>query len=75
MGPCEAESAKDSALEDGKLPDRELDAIDLKILRELQRDGRLTNQDLAKKVGLSQSPCLRRVRRLERAGIVKRYVA
>lgn len=57
------------------MPTETLDAIDIKILRELQRDGRLTNQDLAKRVGLSQSPCLRRVRRLERRGVIKRYVA
>ena len=52
-----------------------LDAIDRKILLELQRDGRLTNQDLADRVGLSPSPCLRRVRALEANGIIDRYVA
>ncbi|MDI6835944.1 MAG: AsnC family transcriptional regulator, partial [Rhizobiaceae bacterium] len=40
----------------------ELDAIDIRILRELQRDGRITNVELARKVGISAPPCLRRVR-------------
>ena len=53
----------------------ELDAIDRRILRALQRDGRLQNVDLAKEVGLSPSPCLRRVRLLEEAGVIERYVA
>lgn len=53
----------------------ELDRTDLRILAELQRDGRLTNQDLAERVALSPSPCLRRVRRLEEAGVIRGYVA
>ena len=52
-----------------------LDEIDKRILRELQRDGRLQNVELARRVGLSPSPCLRRVRLLEEAGIISRYVA
>ncbi|EJM62323.1 transcriptional regulator [Pseudomonas sp. GM50] len=52
-----------------------LDAIDCRILRALQRDGRLQNLELAKQVGLSPSPCLRRVRLLEEAGVIERYVA
>lgn len=52
-----------------------LDAIDRRILRALQRDGRLQNVELAKQVGLSPSPCLRRVRRLEGAGVIARYAA
>lgn len=52
-----------------------LDAIDRLILAELQRDGRLSNQDLADRVGLSPSPCLRRVRRLEDAGVIAGYRA
>lgn len=52
-----------------------LDSIDAKILTCLQDDGRLTNQDLAERVGLSPSPCLRRVRRLECEGVIKRYAA
>jgi Lrp/AsnC family leucine-responsive transcriptional regulator len=51
-----------------------LDAIDRRILRTIQRDGRVTIQDLAKKVGLSPSPCLRRLRLLEKEGIIKGYV-
>ncbi len=53
----------------------ELDAIDRRILRVLQRDGRLQNVELAKQVGLSPSPCLRRVRLLEEVGVIERYVA
>ncbi|RCW78495.1 Lrp/AsnC family transcriptional regulator [Phyllobacterium bourgognense] len=52
-----------------------LDDIDRRILRALQRDGRLQNVELAKEVGLSPSPCLRRVKLLEEAGIIDRYVA
>lgn len=52
-----------------------LDSIDLKILRELQADGRLTNVALAQRVGLSAPPCLRRVRALEAAGLITGYHA
>ena len=52
-----------------------LDDIDKRILRALQRDGRLQNVELAKEVGLSPSPCLRRVKLLEEAAIIDRYVA
>jgi len=52
-----------------------LDEIDRRILRELQQDGRISNQDLADRVGLSPSPCLRRVRQLEQAGIIEGYRA
>ncbi|EMB0753618.1 Lrp/AsnC family transcriptional regulator, partial [Providencia rettgeri] len=52
-----------------------LDAIDKHILRVLQRDGKIQNIELAKEVGLSPSPCLRRVKLLEEAGVIKRYVA
>ncbi|MEZ5492517.1 MAG: Lrp/AsnC family transcriptional regulator [Gammaproteobacteria bacterium] len=51
-----------------------LDKIDLKLLREMQRDGRITNLELADKVGLSPSPCARRVRQLEESGIIDRTV-
>jgi Lrp/AsnC family transcriptional regulator, leucine-responsive regulatory protein len=57
------------------MPKRTLDAIDRKILGQLQADGRMSLNDLAGKVGLSPSPCLRRVRILERDGIITRYVA
>jgi Lrp/AsnC family transcriptional regulator, leucine-responsive regulatory protein len=53
----------------------QLDAIDRRILAELQRNGRLTNVELALAVGLSPSPCLRRVKLLEEAGVIDRYVA
>ncbi len=53
----------------------DLDATDWKILRELQRDGRLTNVELASRVGLSPPPCLRRVQALERAGVIAGYRA
>jgi DNA-binding Lrp family transcriptional regulator len=52
-----------------------LDAVDLKILTELQRDGSLSNVELAKRVHLSPSPCLARVKALEQAGVIDRYVA
>ncbi|GAB3475529.1 Lrp/AsnC family transcriptional regulator [Marinomonas epiphytica] len=50
------------------------DKIDLCILRELQQDSSLTNQDLADRVGLSPSPCLRRVKALEESGVIDRQV-
>jgi Lrp/AsnC family leucine-responsive transcriptional regulator len=53
----------------------QLDAIDRKILALLQQDGRMSLVTLAEKVGLSASPCLRRVRILEQAAVIKRYVA
>jgi DNA-binding Lrp family transcriptional regulator len=52
-----------------------LDEMDRRILRVLQRDGRIQNTELAQEVGLSPSPCLRRVRLLEQAGVIRRYVA
>ena len=52
-----------------------LDPIDRKILAELQADGRMTNVDLAKRVGISAPPCLRRVRTLEEAGLIRGYHA
>lgn len=51
-----------------------LDAIDRRILSALQLDGRLSNVELAERVGLSESACLRRVRVLEQCGIIDRYV-
>jgi DNA-binding Lrp family transcriptional regulator len=53
----------------------DLDAIDWKILRELQDDGRMTNVELSRRVGISAPPCLRRVKRLEEAGVIKGYRA
>lgn len=52
-----------------------LDRLDLRILAELQRDGRITNVELADAVGLSASPCLTRVKRLEQAGFIAGYGA
>jgi DNA-binding Lrp family transcriptional regulator len=58
-----------------ELPDFRLDATDIRILEELQRDAGRTNLDLAAAVGLSPSPCLARVRALEAAGVISRRVA
>lgn len=52
-----------------------LDNIDLKILRELQSDGKLPNTELSRRVNLSPSPCLARVKRLESEGLIRHYVA
>ena len=52
-----------------------LDAIDIKILNELQRNGKISNIDLSKKVGLSPTPCLERVKRLEKQGVIMGYRA
>lgn len=57
------------------MPIHKLDAIDRRILGALQRDGRLTNVQLADEVGLSPSPCLRRTRLLEEAGVIDGYHA
>jgi len=57
------------------MPNLTLDAIDHKIIAALQGDGRMTAQELAGRVGLSASPCARRVRLLEAAGVIKGYVA
>jgi Lrp/AsnC family transcriptional regulator, leucine-responsive regulatory protein len=53
----------------------QLDAIDVSILEVLQEDGRLSNLDLAQRVHLSPSACLRRVKQLEESGVIARYVA
>jgi DNA-binding Lrp family transcriptional regulator len=55
--------------------DPSLDDVDLQILKELQGDGRMTNVELARRVGLSAPPCLRRVRRLEEEHIIRGYHA
>ncbi|KAA0972182.1 Lrp/AsnC family transcriptional regulator [Aureimonas fodinaquatilis] len=57
------------------MPNNNLDLIDRKILRALQANGKIVIGELAEKVGLSPSPCARRVRLLEQAGIVKGYTA
>lgn len=53
----------------------DMDDKDRQIIRELQRDARLTNLELAERVNLSPSPCLRRVKRLEESGIIRGYTA
>jgi Lrp/AsnC family leucine-responsive transcriptional regulator len=57
------------------MPTTSLDELDRKILEQLQSDGRMSNQDLSEKIGLSPSPCLRRLRQLEGDGVIRRYVA
>lgn len=57
------------------MPGSKLDPIDRKILAELQADGRITNVELARRVGISAPPCLRRVRTLEEAGYIRGYHA
>lgn len=59
----------------GSVDSFEPDAIDRRILAELQADGRITNVALARRVGISAPPCLRRVRRLEQAGFIRGYRA
>jgi Lrp/AsnC family leucine-responsive transcriptional regulator len=57
------------------MPTNDVNEIDRKILGHLQADGRMTNQNLSEQVGLSPSPCLRRVRGLEESGVIAGYVA
>ncbi len=57
------------------MPGMKLDPIDRKILAELQADGRMTNVELSRRVGISAPPCLRRVRALEEAGLIEGYHA
>ncbi len=57
------------------MPTFSADVLDRKILDRLQNNGRMTNQELADEIGLSPSPCLRRVRQLEASGVISRYVA
>ena len=58
-----------------KIAQNKLNETDKRILNQLQANARITNTDLAREVGLSPSPCLRRVRDLEQTGIIDRYVA
>ena len=57
------------------MPTSSLDELDRKILEQLQSDGRMSNQQLSEEIGLSPSPCLRRLRQLEGDGVIQRYVA
>jgi DNA-binding Lrp family transcriptional regulator len=74
-------SAAGPAKDDATQPARKaavasrLDALDRQILTELQNDGRITNVELARRIGISAPPCLRRVRALEEAGFIKGYRA
>lgn len=58
-----------------KVSDHRLDRTDKRILWELQQNGRISNVELARRVNLSATPCLERVRRLEQAGYIREYVA
>jgi DNA-binding Lrp family transcriptional regulator len=58
-----------------RVDEPDLDSVDRQILAELQADGRMTNVELARRVGLSAPPCLRRVRRLEEQGVIRGYHA
>lgn len=60
---------------EGRVAAAELDAVDRRIIAELQADGRMTNVELARRVGVSAPPCLRRVRRLEELGVITGYRA
>jgi DNA-binding Lrp family transcriptional regulator len=62
-------------IQGGNCPTTKLDPIDRKILAELQADGRMTNVELARRVGISAPPCLRRVRTLEEQGYIRGYHA
>jgi Lrp/AsnC family leucine-responsive transcriptional regulator len=57
------------------MPIQSIDELDRKIIGQLQLDGRMSNQELSDRIGLSPSPCLRRVRALEASGVISRYVA
>jgi Lrp/AsnC family leucine-responsive transcriptional regulator len=57
-----------------QVPRAQLDDIDLQILGRLQEEARISNVELADEIGLSPAPCLRRVRELEQAGIIRKYV-
>lgn len=57
------------------MPRVKLDAVDMKILKTLQDEGRITNVDLAERVGITAPPCLRRVRALEESGFIRGYHA
>ncbi|WP_442019719.1 leucine-responsive transcriptional regulator Lrp [Oceanisphaera sp. W20_SRM_FM3] len=65
----------DEVLDLNSRPAKDLDRIDRNILNELQQDGRISNVELSKRVGLSPTPCLERVRRLERHGYIEGYTA
>lgn len=55
------------------MPNQSLDRMDYRILQQIQNNGRISNTELADAVGLSPSPCLRRVKAMEQSGVIKRY--
>jgi len=57
------------------MPNQDIDLLDRRILIELQANGRATNYEISERIGLSPSPCLRRIRALEKQGAIQRYVA
>ncbi len=63
------------AFKEGIIAMYRMDALDIKLLKALQKDGRMSNADLAESVALSPSACHRRVQRLEREGVIRNYVA
>lgn len=73
--PCDAISLRTIGVMDHAMPPDRFDAVDQAIVAELQRDGRIANVDLAEKVRLSPSACLRRTKVLERAGVIAGYRA
>ena len=75
MSPVLRRKSQIRTLEEVKSSKTALDEFDRRILRELQQDGRITVQALADHVGLSASPCLRRIRRMEEAGVITAYSA
>ena len=75
MGQLAQDSATSAAISGDIMPGRSLDALDRRILAALQDDARLSVVDLAGRVGLSPSPCLRRLRRLEADGVIAGYRA
>jgi len=64
-----------NCLEGRNVQQKIADDFDRKILHELRADARITNNELAERIGLSPSPCLRRVRRLEETGVIRGYTA
>ena len=64
-----------NTIDEGNSPKLRLDAIDRRILKVLVEDGRASNLDVAEKVGLSATPCSRRIRQLEDAGVIEGYTA
>jgi DNA-binding Lrp family transcriptional regulator len=75
LSPPHSPSRKRQALPAEAVEDGVIDAVDHRILGELQREGRITNVELARRTGLSPAPCLRRMHRLEAIGVIRGYHA